>query len=174
MTMMIEPDRRVSFKSSPAFRLISLWVLGLISGAWFSGSAGESLLSLMRSAPCARTSILSLLGTMLLPFMISAFAAFMDTPILVCFVSFLKGFFFSFISVGTYLAFPGGGWLIRYLLMFSEICINPVLLLFMLRCISEEKKALLFPMISACAYVIAAVSIDHIYISPFLAELMKI
>lgn len=173
MALMTEPRRHTVTNPGPLFWLLSLWSLGLICGAWFSTSAGDAYLSLMRSATCARMSIFSLLGTLLLPFMISALAVLMDAPILIFFISFAKGFSFSFVSLGTVLAFPAGGWLVRWLLMFSDVCVNPVLLFFMFRCLARKKGSLLIPAVGVCGYVFLAAAIDHRYIAPFLLELMK-
>lgn len=173
MAWTTKPRRCLFFQKGPSFQLLFLWILGLVCGVWFAFSAGESYFSLMRSAPTARTSIISLWGILFLPFMISAFAVLMDTPVLFFSVSFAKSFFLAFTSVGALLAFPTGGWLVRLLLMFSQICISPVLLLFMLQCLSGNKQSLPGTCAAAGGYAILVASIDHCYIAPFLSELMK-
>lgn len=173
MALMMKPSRCLSFLKSPSFQLLFLWSLGLVCGVWFAFSAGEAYFSLMRSAPSVRTSIISLWGILFLPFMISAFAVLMDTPALFFSVGFAKSFLLAFTSVGALSAFPAGGWLVRWLLMFSQICISPALLLFMLRCMSGSKRSLPGICAAAGGYAILVASIDHYYIAPFLSELMK-
>ena len=154
--------------------LVLCWVLGLLAGAACSLSAGEPLISLMYSAVERRVSFISLLGILILPFLCSAFAVYIHTPGILFLICFLKAFSFGFVFAAVCAAFSNSFWLVRWLLLFSESLLIPVLFWFWLHFLSGQRRRLLFPSVVSAAAILLITAIDHTYISAFLAELMRL
>lgn len=108
------------------FFICFFWVLGLFTGIAIFLNHSDIFVSLMRGFSFSSVSIVWVFLAVFFPYLLTAFAVYFSTPwILVCF-SFLKGIFFSLISMIVICTFHGG-WLIRFLLMFYEIFSIPVL-----------------------------------------------
>lgn len=126
-------------------RKSNVWILavcffaGLVLGIRASHEAGLSF-PLMRGALKSTVSIVRLLSILLLPFLFSALAVYFSKPKLLYGIAFLKAFVFAFISAGISAGFGGAGWLIRWLLMFSDSLCLPVLLLYWLRHIPGRRR----------------------------------
>lgn len=147
------------------------WALGLICGYCLFLHTDDPVLSLMRTAVKCRVSISGLVNVTLIPFLISAMAVSLSRPRLLALVAWGKAFSFAFVSLCTLRAFGGGGWLAWPLVMFSDICVMPVLWLYWLRHISGGRG---FSLRELVPYLLAAGLIgvaDHLFISPFLAGL---
>ncbi len=149
--------------------LASAWLLGLVSGSFFSVSAGNSFLLTMRAAASSHVSIFGLLASILLPLLFSAFAVYISQPWLLVPIAFGKAFFFSYLALAVLSAFGSAGWLIRWLLMFSDSLSLPVLWWYWLRAVSGRRKFA----DTAAAFLAALVigSVDFYMISPVLANL---
>ena len=165
-------DQPSSFIFSERFRLSVLWILGLLCGVSLSLHGSDLTFSLMRRACYSPATIVSLLCSVLLPVLILIFAAATDMDILLYPVLFFRAFSFAFLSTGVLIEFPDAGWLIRSLLLFSGMLVNPMLL-FLLgwqSCNGKRLSASAVAMSLAYAGVIMAA--DYMYISPFLADVM--
>lgn len=156
----------------PIFILACAWFLGLFSGVLFSMSASDSLGSTMRAAAGGCVSISGLLSAILLPLLFSAFAVYIFKPTLLIPIAFLKAFVFAFLGVGILGAYGSAGWLIRLLLMFSDILMLPLLWWYWLRAFSGPKRRV-FDTSVAAVYALLVGSIDYCVISPFLANLIS-
>ena len=160
-----------SFSDKWLFVVLS-WIVGLVAGAACSASAGDSIVSLMCSAVQCRVSFISLLGTMILPFLISAFSVYVQAPFALYIVSFWKAFSHCFVFAGLCLAFPNSYWFIRWFLMFSDSLIIPVLFWFWLYILAKgSDRRLIFPVVTCSAAVFMITAIDYRIISAFLADL---
>ena len=149
-----------------------VWVSGLILGALTSVSADISLASTMRAALCGGMSIFGLLVVVLLTLFLSAYAVYFSQPVLLVSVVFLKAFLFAYTGAGLLTLYPSSGWLIRYLLMFSDTLMMPLLWWFWLCAESGERVALLH---RTAFSTLVACSIGCVYyalIAPFLARLI--
>lgn len=148
------------------------WLLGLICGILVCLSAGNSFASWMRSTVYGAVSIVSLLFVTILPFLFSALAVYLSKPVLLLVICFCKAFLLSYVSLGVYQAFGSAGWLVRYLLSFSECMSAPLLYWCWQRYLLG--KASLFGWESAYAFALAVLigSADYCIISPFLASLI--
>ena len=168
--------RHHSFGSIPGgwSILVICWLLGSLAGAACSVSAGEPLASLMYSAMERRVSFVSLLGILILPFLFSVFAVYIHSLGILFVICFLKAFSFSFVFAAVCAAFPDSYWLLRWLLMFSECLVIPVLFWFWLHFLSGKRSGLLLPSVVSAMAILFVAAIDHTYISAFLAELMKL
>ncbi len=147
------------------------WITGLISGTAISLSSGEPIISMTQSAASGRGSVISLLATVLLPFLFAAFAASIHIPALIFAVGFGKAFSFSFVSMGCMQSFPGSGWLIRWLLCFSNAAALPVLFWFCCSCL-HDKPPKPERLIFFASLLLLTATADYVYISSFLSELM--
>ena len=160
------------WRRSGKWLLILCWSTGLLFGNAVATNAGEFLVPMMRSAVSAPVSILGLLAAAVLPFLISAYAVSISEPWLLLIISTLKAFGFSFSACAVSLAFGQSSWLVRFLFLFSDHCVMPLLWLYWLRHISGEKA---FSLQEMACFIAAAVVIgwmDYFMISPFLAALI--
>lgn len=148
------------------------FLAGLVSGILVFFVAGESILSLMRSALYCPVSIVGLLCVTALPFLFSAIAVFLSEPWLMGPISFGKAFFFSLLSLGTMAGFGSAGWLVRWLLMFSDLMGLPLLYLYWQRHVSGMQAfSLMEAFVFASLFVLIG-SIDYCLFSPLLAGLI--
>jgi len=154
--------------------LVCSCVCGLLLGVLYSQGADDSYFLLMRTAAASRVSIVGLLTSLYLPFLIAAFFAFIMQPQLMLILCFCKAFIFSCCGYAAISAFGTAGWLVRILLQFSDCCIIPFFFWFCLRNVSGScvrmKRDLLF-----CSLVtLSVVAFDFCVISPFLVKLIDI
>ena len=152
--------------------LAFFWFFGLVAGVLTALSASDLLSASMRTAVFSRVSILGLASAVFLPFLFSAFAVYIQCPFLLLPIAFAKAFLFSYLGLGVIEAFGSAGWLIRVLLMFSDIVLLPVLFWFWIRYISGDSRYG-SRATAVCISVAALVgSIDYCVISPFMANLI--
>ena len=152
--------------------LAGSWCAGLLIGIAAANSAGTILAPMMRSAVMAPVSIVGLSAAALLPFLLSAYAVSISEPWLLLIISTFKAFGFSFCACAVSLTFGQSSWLVRFLFLFSDHCLAPVLYLYWLRHISGERN---FSGWETVCFVAAAVLIgviDFCLVSPFLATLI--
>lgn len=171
-------DRYLNFDLSawrckkPIFVLACAYFIGLFSGVLISMSASDALVSTMRAAVFGRVSIFGLLSTILLPLLFSAFAVYISRPVLLIPIAFFKAFLFSFLGMGILAAFGSAGWLVRCLLMFSDILTMPLLWWYWIRSSSNQGTCQRSSLVCAAAVCLIG-SLDYCVISPFLANLIS-
>ncbi len=160
-------------RNTVAVILSLAFLAGLISGAYLSLFADPSVFSLMRMAASCHVSIVGILAALLLPVAFSAFAIYTSCVQLLFFVAFIKAFTVSFLSTGFLLALGDSGWLLRMLLMFSDLASLPLLCWLWLHACSNGRTSNL-----RCAAVVLFVAcgigyMDYYCVSPFLANLIS-
>ena len=143
--------------------LAFFWMLGLLAGGWLFSSPDNSVSSLMSLALFRQASIVGLVGVLLLPFLITAFAVLLRWQWLLRTAVFCKALSFSCVALGILYFFGEGGWLAFPLLMFSSVCSLPVLWMYWLRPGDGEW--------GYGALLILIGSLDYFIISPFAAAL---
>ncbi len=154
--------------------LASAWILGLWFGVLFFRYSCSTIVPLIRSAVFSPASFISLFFSLLLPFLFSAFAVYLSCPGLLYLICMMKALIFSCISCGLFYAFPGCGWLVHSLFLFTDqIC---VILLFVYWCrhssgLRQFSVTSLFVNV-ACLSVAAVV--DHYIVAPLLNRIMII
>ena len=149
------------------------WFLGLFLGVVFSIAAGDSIISLMSTAVSSRVSIVGLLTAILLPFLLSAFAVLICEPCLLVVIAFGKAFVFSYLSLGLMAAYGSAGWLVWLLLMFSDCCFLPLLMLYWIHFIFGGRSQAI-PVTAMIGFAAVAIgSFDFYIVSPFLASLIS-
>ena len=147
------------------------WFAGLILGALAAYHLSYSFFSLMRAAAQSRVSIVSLMTVTLLPLFASALAVFLDRPVWIFGISFVKAFLYSLCIAGTIGAFGSAAWLVAFLFLFSDNLTIPVLFLFCLRHIEGRKRSFWADCLICSGVCVLVGIIDSCLISPFLANL---
>lgn len=154
------------------FLLACAYLIGLISGVLFSMSASGALYSTMRTAVSGRVSVFGLLSAILLPLLFSALAVYISKAWLLIPIAFCKAFLFAFLGIGIMASYGSAGWLIRILLMFSDILTMPLLWWYWLKALSGAHTRV-WHAAAAAAPALLIGSIDYCVISPFLANLIS-
>lgn len=152
------------------FLLISTWVVGSIVGFLIYNQAGSNYSSLMHGASISAVSIVGLLLSILLPFLLTAFAVFFSCPAIVYFVCLLKAISYGLCSLSVYGLYGRAGWLAQLLIMFTENCTTLSLWVSWLCFLAyrSDKKPYYF----GVCFIISAVCgiMDLLVFSPFTAS----
>ena len=134
MTLLLQTDH--SNHRFQQFRLLPfVWLGGLFLGLFLYCEPASIFFSMMRRP--VSVSIVGCFFSILFPFLLSTFVVMIHRPGLLLAVVFLKGCFFSYVSIGMLLCLGSGSWLIRLVFMLSDICSLPILYYFwkrFLRC----------------------------------------
>lgn len=158
---------------SPAFILSATWVAGLLAGLYTVSIVPTSYFSLMRSILYDRMSIVVLVLTLIFPFLFSYVAYRLSMPFLIFPIAFLKAFTFAYSAFGVVMAYGDAGWMMRWLLLFSDSFIVVLLLWFWFRNASANRitlnKALL-----VCVLLASFICLfDYSVILPLSASLVN-
>ena len=107
--------------------LAFIWLLGLCCGVVFCRRMQIPLFPMMHGVESCSVSIVCLLSVSLLPFLFSFFAVYIGSYRLLMLLCYIKGCLFAFLSMGILLAYGSAGWLLRLLIMFSDLgCLVPL------------------------------------------------
>ena len=128
----------------------------------------------MHGLHISSVSIVSLIIAVLFPFLFSAFAVYLGKPGLLYLVCFLKSWAFTLAAYGTVVAFGYAGWLVQFLLQFSDILLLWLLYWFCLRHISKTEASAKRDFGICTAAIAAVCGIDYCVISPFLVGLIQV
>ena len=159
-------------RTASRFLAIS-WFLGIALGCLAAETARSVLVDLIRRCVGAEQSIIGVLTVTALPFLLSAFAVSFSKPWLLLFISTCKAFSFSFCAWGICLAFGQSGWLVLFLLLFSDVLLVPLLYFYWLRHIRGDQGPDVWELPVLLAAAITVAFIDHQFVAPFLVALMK-
>lgn len=154
--------------------LSAFWIAGLLCGVAFACYAGPPFLSLMHNTVFCSVSIVRLLLTVFLPFLLSALAVMFSVPGILYLIAFAKAFLLAFVSMGFLITFGSSGWLFRLLIGFGDIVSVPLLVWFWLRCLDSEKKTYHFDFMITASLIFLIICIDFRIISPYLADLINL
>lgn len=123
-----------SFPCKESRRFLAfIWVIGLVLGVLVAIFVGEDIHSSMGQVSFNQISIVSLLISTFLPFLLSAFAVYISKPSVIYIVCFLKACSFSFVSLVFSAVFGSSGWLVRGIVMYCDIFSLPILYRFWIR-----------------------------------------
>ncbi len=162
-----------SICKNPTKALGVSWCLGLFAGVLIAYLASDSLSLTMHTATKSCVSIIGLLSTISLPFLLSALAVSISGTWLLIPIAFLKAFLFAYLGFGLVAAYNSAGWLLRILFMFADCCTVPLLYGYWLKLCSGSSVS---PWILAIAHWIPTMVIGYIdfsFVSPFLATLIS-
>ena len=160
-------------KASPWLLALS-WLIGMLLGIPAALAASDFLVPMMRESIGCSVSIPGLLAATLLPFLFSAYAVSLSEPWLLLIISTLKAFSYSFCACGVSLAFGQSSWLVRFLFLFSDHCLIPLLYLYWLRHIRAKAKTSPLELSGCIGAALLVGSIDYYLIAPFLVSLIEI
>ena len=146
------------------------FLLGHFLGVWFSGSASDLLFPTMRAVVSSRVSISGLLLTMALPLLISAFAVYVQQPVLLIPIAFCEAFLFSYVGHGLCSAWSSAGWLMTGLCLSGRFAAMPLLYWYWLR--SLRGRAFEVPVFGFLLGMVLLIGIAEYYlIVPFWASI---
>ena len=163
----------VLLRKASVILLALFWTVGIALGIWSAYTCGSNHIFLMRSVPFGTVSIVSLMCVSVFPFLLSAFTVFLSHSKALLAIALVKGFFFSYISACLLFGFGSGDWLMRLLLMFSNICCLPILFWYWMRHISGDVSFSPWLTLFVASMLFLIGSIDFCCVSPFLAMLIN-
>lgn len=147
------------------------WLLGIFLGIYWAHSAdilsGEQLHIFLDS----RGSVSSLLAVLLLPVLYTVFTVYIDNQWLLVPFSFLKAISYSYIGTLLFRAVESGGWLLRFLYLFSDCFTVLILCWLWLRCCDLRKSSSYISCVAAGSLILLIGLIDYHFVSPFLLGL---
>jgi hypothetical protein len=147
------------------------WFGGLLCGCLLFDHSGSMTL-LMEQAASLGVSLRNLMIANGIPFLFSAFAMYIRKPELLPALAFFKGCMFACVSMGALVAFGSAGWLVRLLLMFSDLFLTGLLYYCWLRCISGFGRFSCLRCGAVAALVFLVVTIDYCWIAPILVGIL--
>lgn len=153
--------------------LAFFWSAGFCLGIYIASQTNKFVSSMMRAAPFSSVSIVGLFVVSLLPLIVSAFAVYGSAPLAILPVAFLKAFGFAFCSEIILSAYGSAGWLVRFLLLFSDSCVCVILLWFWFRNINGATYSTKKELAVCTGMTLLLGSIDYFFICPFLLKLFQ-
>ena len=152
------------------FTLFILWLFGLFIGCNLFYTCSFSFLSLMGSVVMQPVSIVGLLASMLIPFIISYLSIITNNSIYVLIVVFLKSISFGFTCTLLEDQYLSAGWLLRFLFLFSDYCFFPACCWFHLLGL-EDKSRIRSSLIIILLFAVVVIMVNFSIISPLLQSL---
>lgn len=153
--------------------LAFVFLLGLILGGFCALRADASNGILVREALSIQASVIPLLFVLLLPFLLSVIVFYANQPRLLIPIVFGKGFVFAYVSICVRNVYPDSGWLLQFLLMFTD-CVNlPILWWYWLQGLDAGSTGRTRPAVTAVTILSAVGLLDVFYVSPFLVNLIR-
>ena len=166
----INADNR--FFSNPFLRVCFLaftWVLGLAIGYSISE---PYYFPMMRSAFFQPVSIVGLFVCIFLPLSLSYVFAFLEKPIFILIVCFIKSVAYGFSCGLISLYFKEASWLFCFLFLFSDSCFLLILLTFWLKTLPDGKRICIRTARFCSIVGILVAAADYCVVSPFLERLL--
>ena len=154
--------------------VVFCWIIGLLTGTVLAAGADPYSFSLMRQTVSCQVSIVDLFIAAAFPFLLAAYAVFIDRPKLLLLICGCKAFSFAFCAYTAAASFGTAGWLVQPIVQFTDICMVPVLCWFCIRHITGSADSLKKDMLVCMVFAAAVASIDYLVVAPFLAKLIDI
>ncbi len=159
---------RIFFRFYQSKYVIScFFTFGLLLSFLAASAVGEALLPAMRMVQFSHVSIIGLLSALIIPVFISAFAVYSNESWIIPILAFLKSFTFGYCAFAITAAFGSAGWLVRYLILFSDIHLICILWWFWLRHYPEKGKRILLDTAIAVTTAVFICLLDLLLIEPF-------
>ncbi len=162
-----------TFRPSQNFYLYILsasWIVGVICGGCLADSSLLSGISMMRVFT-EDVSIVRYLLALFIPYTLTFTAIVISAKYLICCLSFLKAFTYSFCVFYILKSFEGFGWLVKLLFLFSDGISVVVLLFVWIRVLTNDINrgdiALTIPLMAAICFV------DIYLVIPYMASLFN-
>ena len=151
--------------------LCAIWILGIASGICLHFIFEPVSVSLMRSAIQLPVSIVGLCTCIFLPLIFTCIAVYLNRPIIILVVCFIKSAAFGFSCALIREVFGDADWLIRSLVLFSDICFSLVLLAHWLCFFGAKQDICLWRTRICVLFGILIAAFDYFMISPFIMGL---
>ena len=161
-----------SFRKNSKLFLAFSWILGLGAGGLAFRYAGDILLFLMPLAVHSQLSIFGLILSISFPFLLSAFALIVSCPVLLLPVCFCKAFLYSYLVCGVFACYGSCGWLIRWLLLFTDSVSAGIFYIYAVRHITGIRRFSPVGLFGSISAVAMLAGVDSVYISPLLQALL--
>lgn len=153
------------------YLLAFIWTVGIIFGVMASDAFSFDYYSLMDRVLNASVSIVDLLVCAFLPFAFTLAALWLMQPGLLFILCFLKALALGVLWNFCFLCFGGAGWLIRGLLLFSQIASIPACwYLWILYCYKKPFPGKLSVGLLSI-YLLIVTFLDYYLAAPFLRRL---
>ncbi|MBE6959260.1 MAG: hypothetical protein E7448_00855 [Ruminococcaceae bacterium] len=168
----VKPKFRLHIPKVYAYFTV-IWLVGLVLGTVFAAGSGNQYFLMMHTATGHRVTIVGLTATVLLPFLLTAFAVYKNRRWLLYSICFAKAFAFAYCGLGIAAAYGSASWLVRPLFQFSDIVTVPILVWFALRNLNGMNTRRRQDFGICLGFDIVVCCLDLWYISPFLAFITK-
>lgn len=155
------------------FFLALSWAIGLGFGGFGFRYAGSDLASQMPLAAISQPSIFGLLLSSFLPLLFSALAVYIGAPWMMYGICFAKAFSFGYVSCAVFSVFGNAAWLVRFLLLFTDLWSAAAMYHYCCRHISGVRKFSPWGLAGYAGLLILACAVDHSFISPFLRRVLS-
>ena len=156
-----------SIRKGVMFVFACCWISGVVCGIFCYSVSPPAVTTLMRRTYLCSASIVGLMNTAMIPFLLSALLAAFSMSWVLPGICFLKAFISSFVSAGVLVSYGSSGWLFRFFLLFCDCATLPLLYWYWL--ISVIPGKLQWYLISGCVFLALAVVtiLDYRVIAPF-------
>lgn len=148
------------------------WLSGLLAGFILAAEANGTLLSLMRLAAVSRVSIVWLLLSAALPFLITAYSVFINNFLILFGISLTDAFAFSYCAGVIFRSFGSAGWLVQPMLQFTGTVLGAFFCWFCIRRCSKKRICLKKDLVLCLIISAVVVVIDFLLVSRFLGMLI--
>lgn len=143
---------------------------GAVLGAVFADSAGQIFVSLMCMALRRPVSIVGLVVSYAVPFLVFLYAVIHSKRWLVYLICAAQVFRFTAVSWAIYEAYGSAGWLTGILMQFTDLCLIPAMIFISVRQLTGKCSKRFMLVFSVIIAVVGMVY--YCEISPFLANLI--
>ena len=161
------------FISHRIILLFAVCICGMIAGCWQSIAASDSVLLIYDHAIFTNASLLGLLLYSLIPFVLVHILLRWSYILVAYALLFFKMFLFGCCAYGLVIAFGQSGWLVRWLIMFSDSCTIILLIWYFARSISGTSDHAQSDHIICIVLSAMIVIFDYLIVSPFTVLLLN-
>lgn len=154
------------------YHLLFVWLFGQTVGFFIGTRVVDDIAVLLRFEGSIESSLLLMILSELLPLCFVYLAVIFRKPFLLTLLVFLKAFFFAYCLGCVFVAFANAGWLVRWLLFFSDNIGIFVFLFFVLTKNANDRSQLTCRFIGCVTVLLIIVFIDYNAILPFLITCM--
>lgn len=151
--------------------IILFWLIGMILGAVCAQLTYHGFSPYLRASVLRRVSFLGLMAVHGFPIILSVLIVRFNRLSLFYPLAAGKAFCFSFCLCAVRCCFGSAGWLVRWLLMFSDSCMLLPLTWLWLRCVSCRCATFKRDVVICSAISAVICIVDYFVVSPFLVSL---
>jgi len=160
-------------RKTELFLLAFFSSFGAAFGVIIACSSNAYFFSMMRMAAFRHVSIVDLTLVTLFPFLITAIAFFLSKPYLFFVIAFFKAFLYTLMLSCICIEFLQAGWLVCFLLLFSDTFVTLILHWYWVRHIHGFLGSAFTELFFCMAFSLGICLIDYIWVAPFLTALMN-